>query len=124
MSRLNSTQLGRPAIRFSPMDSLHSLPSARLPKAAASEVSNAGKAGGAETSTPETSFGEVLERTLDKADAGAQAMERAVQGAGSLDTTQLLRLQAQVYRYSETVELVSKVTEKTTSAAKTVIQSQ
>ena len=107
------------------MDRLQTLPSARPPIASASDAAVGPKqADRAEKTAPEVSFGDVLERAMDRVDSGADAMNRAVRGAGHMDTRQLLTLQSKVYQYSETVDLVAKVTERTTSAVKTVLQSQ
>ena len=108
------------------MDRLQTLPSARPLRGASTSgaVAEAKQAARTETKPSGVSFRDVLESTMDSVDSGTNAMNRAVRGAGNLDNQQLLQLQAKVYRYTETVDLVAKVTERTTSAAKTVLQSQ
>lgn len=60
-----------------------------------------------------------LGRTIDRGEA---AMERAVRGnLGSLDSAQLLALQAGIYHYSEAVDLVAKLVDRASSAARTVL---
>ena len=54
---------------------------------------------------------------------GGEAMMRhASQSAGSLDTSDLIALQAGVYRYSEAIDLTSRLVEHVTSGLKTVLQ--
>lgn len=91
---------------------------------------------------PERSFGEVLasqgpERETPVLDALAEAarslaagdravqrgLRRARRGQG-MDPAQLLALQSGVYRYTQEVELASKLVDKASSAVKTTLQSQ
>jgi len=52
-------------------------------------------------------------------------MRRAIEGTGKeLGTTELLALQAGVYRYSEAVDLSAKLIDRATSGVKTVLQGQ
>lgn len=55
-----------------------------------------------------------------------RALDASLRGglAGSADATTLLRLQADVYRYSAHVDLASRLVERATSAVKQVLQSQ
>ena len=66
-------------------------------------------------------FTEVLAGVGGELDRGQMLMERAASGVGSQDAAQLISLQAGIYRYSETVELVSKVVEQTQSALRTTL---
>jgi type III secretion system YscI/HrpB-like protein len=52
----------------------------------------------------------------------ARAMRRARRGG--LDPSQLLALQSDVYRYTQQMELTSKVVDKAAQAVKTTLQSQ
>ncbi len=52
----------------------------------------------------------------------ARAMHRARRGG--LDPSQLLALQSDVYRYTQQMELTSKVVDKAAQAVKTTLQSQ
>jgi hypothetical protein len=48
----------------------------------------------------------------------------ASHAGSSLDPADLIALQAGVYRYSETVDLASRLIDRATAAVKTVLQSQ
>ncbi len=58
---------------------------------------------------------------------GESVMRSAVDAShagSSLDPADLIALQAGVYRYSETVDLASRLIDRATAAVKTVLQSQ
>ncbi len=58
-------------------------------------------------------------------DRGEALIRRATGGAlGGLDSAQLIALQAGIYRYSEAVDLMAKLTDRAASAARTVISQQ
>ncbi|HJL00027.1 MAG TPA: EscI/YscI/HrpB family type III secretion system inner rod protein [Polyangiaceae bacterium LLY-WYZ-15_(1-7)] len=93
---------------------------------------------------PGRSFGEVLEdsaapaapeapflrrlgdaaRRLAEDDRAVQRAMGAARRGRELDPAELLALQAGVYRYAQEMELASKVVDKSTTALKTVLQSQ
>jgi hypothetical protein len=62
-----------------------------------------------------------LGRELDRGEALA---ERAVHGGASLSPDALLALQAGIYRYSEAVDLVSKLVDRGAQAVKATLQNQ
>lgn len=65
-----------------------------------------------------------LGRELDRGEAMA---DRAIHAGGAgarLSPDQLLALQAGIYRYSEAIDLVTKVVDRATQAVKTTLQSQ
>jgi hypothetical protein len=72
------------------------------------------------------SFAELLEGAARHLDAGRRRVDAVVAGAqrGDVAPEQLLAIQAGVYRYTQEVELASKVVDKATNALKTVLQSQ
>lgn len=69
-------------------------------------------------------FAEVFRTLATRIDEGERLTARVEQTRGALDATQLLVLQAGVYRYSEAVELASKLVDRLGSAVKTTLQSQ
>jgi hypothetical protein len=77
------------------------------------------------SSTP-SPFAQLL-RGLGHEVQGSETMvHQAIASArgGELGPTELIALQAGVYRYSEAVDLASRLVENATSALKTVIQGQ
>ena len=61
---------------------------------------------------------------LAEGDAAMEAsMQRAMRGEG-LDQAQLIALQSGVYRYSQEMELASRLVDRATQAVKTTLQSQ
>jgi hypothetical protein len=68
-------------------------------------------------------FSEVLSKLGQRVDAGEGWMRRAMTpAAGALDAAQLIALQANIYRYTEAVELVGKLVDRAASGIKTVLQ--
>jgi hypothetical protein len=74
--------------------------------------------------SPEEPFARVLGRVGRRIDEGERALDRATTPSGSMDPGELLALQAQVYRYTEAVDLATKLVERTTSAVRTTLQNQ
>ena len=72
------------------------------------------------------SFADVLRQAAESMAEGQTRIDRAVRrGArGETDPGRLLALQAGVYRYTQELELASKLVDKATSAVKTTLQSQ
>lgn len=70
------------------------------------------------------SFREILDGLGRELDQGRKMTERALKARGQLDATQLLTLQAGVYRYSEVVELSTKLIDRASNALRTTLQSQ
>ncbi len=77
---------------------------------------------GAEPSTPE--FSRVLRDLGTDIDRGERVMNVVLNGhwGSDLNTTQLLALQAGVYRYSEAVELGAKLVDRFGSCVRTTLQ--
>jgi hypothetical protein len=70
------------------------------------------------------SFGAVMERLGERLDSGEKLAQSATHVKPGLDAGQLIALQAGIYRYTETVELASKLVDKVGNAVKTTMQSQ
>lgn len=69
-------------------------------------------------------FARVLHGLGHEVDRGEKMVRRAIGGGGELGPTELLALQAGVYRYSEAVDLSAKLVDRATNGVKTVIQGQ
>jgi hypothetical protein len=78
----------------------------------------------AAASAPETSFRDVLTKLGQRIDSGEKAIDRAVHAPATASSAELIALQTQVYRYSETLDLAAKVVDKVSSGVKTVMQGQ
>ena len=73
------------------------------------------------------SFREVLSKTAKSIAKGERVIDRAIAQARrgrAMEPGELIALQAGVYRYTQEVELASKMVEKTTGAVKQTLQSQ
>ena len=76
---------------------------------------------GGPSAASESPFSRALQRLGTEIDRG----ERQVLHAGQLrnyDTASLIALQVGIYRYTEAVELASKIVDRATNAARTVLQ--
>lgn len=71
-----------------------------------------------------TSFSRVLGSLGREIDRGEALSSRAARGGEGLSASDLLALQAGIYRYSEAVELSTKLVDRATSAVRTTLQSQ
>ena len=71
-----------------------------------------------------SSFAKILRGLGKEVDRGETFMRHAIHGANGASQSDLLALQAGVYRYSEAVDLASKLVDRATSGLKTVIQGQ
>ncbi len=69
-------------------------------------------------------FRQVFQNLSAQVDQGEAVIERSLQAHGHLNSTQLLALQAGMYRYTETVELVTKLVDRTSNAVRTTMQGQ
>jgi hypothetical protein len=72
-------------------------------------------------------FVRVVEGLGREIERGERVMHQALQGARAgrdFSAAELIALQAGVYRYSEAVDLASKLVDRTTSGVKTVLQGQ
>lgn len=76
---------------------------------------------------PERPFGAALRalgRRLDDGERAARDAERGLARGRDLAPGELLLLQARLYRYGEAVDLTSKLVDRATNAARTVLQAQ
>ena len=69
-----------------------------------------------------SAFQRVLERLGGSVDEGERIVARAAGGFASLDSAELIALQAGIYRYSEAIDLTAKLVDRATSAVRTVLQ--
>jgi hypothetical protein len=91
--------------------------SAALPTAEPAALHSAG------TTSPR--FGQVLRGLGQELDRGENLTEKAIRGgAGHASPDRLIALQAGIYRYSEAVDLVTKLVDKGTQAVRTTLQNQ
>jgi hypothetical protein len=74
--------------------------------------------------TGQGDFARLLRGLGRELDRGEALTERAVHGGASLSPDALLALQAGIYRYSEAVDLVSKLVDRGAQAVKTTLQNQ
>jgi hypothetical protein len=68
-------------------------------------------------------FDRALDRLGREIDRGEALMRRSLHGASGLDAAQLIALQAGIYRYSEAVDLASKLVDRAANAVRTTLQS-
>ncbi len=74
-----------------------------------------------------TAFGQLLRGLGHELDRGEALAERAIRGGaagGGMSPEALIALQAGIYRYSEAVDLVTKLVDRGTQAVKTTLQNQ
>jgi hypothetical protein len=74
-----------------------------------------------------SAFGQLLRGLGRELDRGEALAERAIHGgasSGGMSPEALIALQAGIYRYSEAVDLVTKVVDRATQAVKTTLQNQ
>lgn len=68
------------------------------------------------------SFARALQGVGGAVDRGEALVARASRGGlGELDAAQLIALQAGIYRYSEAVDLIAKLVDRTSNAVRTVV---
>ncbi|MFO0557481.1 MAG: hypothetical protein U0269_05630 [Polyangiales bacterium] len=90
--------------------------------AAAAHAYGPARVGGAQGAEPLTDAGR---RLLSRISRGERFVEQVVHGASSgaaYTPADLLAIQAQVYRYTQEVELLSKFVDRATNTVKTVLQ--
>jgi hypothetical protein len=81
----------------------------------------------AKESPSSSPFAELLRgmgREVSRGEAVMRGALGATRAGGTLDAAELIALQAGVYRYSEAVDLASKLIDHATSGLKTVVQGQ
>jgi hypothetical protein len=83
-------------------------------------------AAGVDPSSPPSPFARLVRGIGREVQSGEAMVHQAIASAhgGELGPAELIALQAGVYRYSEAVDLVSRMVDHATSALKTVIQGQ
>lgn len=81
---------------------------------------------GPSDSAPTTSFADALRDAATSLSEGQTRIDRAIRrgSRGETDPAHLLALQAGVYRYTQELELASKLVDKATGALKQTLQSQ
>lgn len=72
----------------------------------------------------DSSFTKMLRNLGREIDRGEAMSARAMRGGAQLSASELLALQAGIYRYSEAVELATKLVDRATGAVRTTLQSQ
>jgi hypothetical protein len=77
------------------------------------------------TRESKVSFGDLVTRIGRTLDDGERQLRRVERSTGAdLSSAELIALQAGIYRYSEAVDLCSKLVDRATSGVKTVVQGQ
>jgi hypothetical protein len=98
-----------------------------VPQVVETEVSGPAPSGPAESHEGPSAFGKLLRGLGHELDRGEALAERAIHGgasAGGMSPEALIALQAGIYRYSEAVDLVTKLVDRATQAVKTTLQNQ
>jgi hypothetical protein len=99
----------------SPRYELVPIPADEAPAAAPGSAETRSLPGG-------VSFAQALQGLGSAVDTGEALIARATRGSlGSLDSAQLIALQAGIYRYSEAVDLVAKLVDRASTAVRTVV---
>jgi hypothetical protein len=110
-----------------PQDATGSLPPSSLePSSKLDGAPAAGAEHGAASSGSHTFWG-LLRAFGHELDRGENLAEKAINGPGghaSLSPERLIALQAGIYRYSEAVDLVTKLVDRGTQAVRTTLQNQ
>jgi hypothetical protein len=102
------------------------LPQPKQPAAPAGGTGAAEPAVPVSASSPPSPFAELVRGLGHEVQRGEAAVHDAVASArgGNLGPAELIALQAGVYRYSEAVDLASRLVDHATSGLKTVVQGQ
>ena len=66
-------------------------------------------------------FADTLAELCREVDRGQQLIDRALSGGTSLSAVELITLQAGIYRFSESVELVAKIVDRAGQAVSTTL---
>lgn len=103
-----------------------SIPAVREARPAFPTVPLASSPGPSAPSATPSPFAELVRGLGHEVQRSEAIVHRAVASArgGDLGPAELIALQAGVYRYSEAVDLVSRLVDHATSALKTVVQGQ
>ena len=97
-----------------------------LPSSARPEARHTAAVARAGPTHAPASFARVLHALGEESDHGESLVKRAVAGRGmdAMDPAQLLALQAGIYRYGEVVDLATRLVDRASTGAKTVLQGQ
>ena len=107
--------------------------SIRAPHTATTPVKSSYSAGKGRHTRPKSqsvkgsSFRDALKKTANSIASGEKLIDRAIRSASrgqGMKPEQLIALQAGVFRYTQELELASKLVEKTTGAIRQTLQSQ
>ena len=104
-----------------------SLPSPPPVAAASTGASTRVQAPASSESAPATPFSRVLRGLGRELDAGERATYAAMASAHSgrdFSSIELIALQSQIYRYSEAVDLATKLVDRASNGLRTVVQGQ
>jgi hypothetical protein len=74
---------------------------------------------------PDASFGQVLQgigRELTRGEVTTRSAIASIANGTQVDPAQLIALQTGVYRYSEAIDLASRLVDRVTGGVKTVLQ--
>jgi hypothetical protein len=66
-------------------------------------------------------FAHALAELCREVDRGQQLIDRALSGGASLSAVELITLQAGIYRFSESVDLVAKIVDRAGQAVRTAL---
>jgi hypothetical protein len=77
----------------------------------------------ASAAAPHDPFGAILDGLGVEMDRGEALVHRAMRGGARRDAAELIALQAGIYRYSEAVDLASKLIDRASNAVRTTLQS-
>jgi hypothetical protein len=86
-----------------------------------------GESGGriaGEPTPPRRDFASVVRALGEESDRGEALVRRAVSGSQGLAPSQLLALQAGIYRYGEVVDLATRLVDRASTGVKSVLQGQ
>jgi hypothetical protein len=100
---------------------------AMLPHLSESEAAAPAPSPAPEPHEGPSAFSKLLRGLGRELDRGEALAERAIHGGGAgggMSPEALIALQAGIYRYSEAVDLVTKLVDRATQAVKTTLQNQ
>jgi hypothetical protein len=108
------------------MPSTKSLEARVTPSVAPSSAGAPDKAAPAAEATPgePSAFHKLLHGLGREVERGETTVRQAMRSGGAMGASELLALQAGVYRYSESVDLAAKLVDRASSGVKTVVQGQ
>jgi hypothetical protein len=90
----------------------------------AAALENAGREGAGAVEGPAREMLEDAARSIDRGQRMVESVIRSARNGRVFSQEELIAIQAGVYRYTQELELASKLVEKATGAVKTTLQSQ